>query len=163
MSPSEADDERPTTRPSRSDRREPDDEELSEQDELDLKRLDIALATLDDESLRRGLGGITEKQRQDLAVQLNLPRATMHLGDALAPLVRRKLRGLAVDRQHAVATAMTNRANDATVDALGDRSDDPSRADLDEVLPGRDRGARHRARAPDGRELRDLRCARAAT
>ena len=70
------------------------DEELSEQDELDLKRLEIALTTLDDESLRRGLAGITEKQRQDLAVQLNLPRATMHLGDALAPLVRRKLRGL---------------------------------------------------------------------
>ena len=34
-----------------------------------------------------------------------------------------------------VATAITNRANDATVRALGDRSDDPSRADLEEVLP----------------------------
>jgi hypothetical protein len=110
--------------------------ELSEQDEIDLKRLDAALATLDDESLRSGLSGITEKQRQDLAVQLNLPRATMHLGEALTPLVRRKLRGLAVDRQLKVASAITNRANDATVRALGDRSDDPSRADLDEVLPG---------------------------
>ena len=104
-------------------------------DELDLKRLDIALATLDDDSLRRGLGGITEKQRQDLAVQLNLPRATMHLGDALAPLVRRKLRGLSADRQLAVSTAITNRCNDATVRALGDRREDPSRADLEEVLP----------------------------
>ncbi len=110
-------------------------EERSEQDEIDLKRLDDALTSLDDESLRRGLSGITEKQRQDLAVQLNLPRATMHLGEALAPLVRRKLRGLAVDRQLMVASAITNRANDATVRALGDRSDDPSRADLDEVLP----------------------------
>src|SRR6476469_959235 len=112
-----------------------DSDELSAEDELDLQRLDTALATLDDESLRRGLSGITEKQRQDLAVQLNLPRATMHLGDALAPLVRRKLRGLAIDRQLMVASAITNRANDATVRALGDRSDDPSRADLDEVLP----------------------------
>jgi hypothetical protein len=110
-------------------------EELTEQDELDLKRLDAALATLDDDSLRRGLSGITEKQRQDLAVQLNLPRATMHLGEALTPLVRRKLRGLAIDRQLTVASAITNRANDATVRALGDRSDDPSRADLEEVLP----------------------------
>ena len=113
-----------------------DSEELSAEDELDMKRLDAAIATLDDESLRRGLSGITEKQRQELAVQLNLPRASMHLGDALTPLVRRKLRGLAVDRQLMVATAITNRANDATVRALGDRSEDPSREDLQEVLPG---------------------------
>jgi len=59
----------------------------------------------------------------------------MHLGDALAPLVRRKLRGLAVDRQLMVASAITNRATDATVRALGDRSEDPSREDLEEVLP----------------------------
>jgi hypothetical protein len=112
-----------------------DGDELSEQDEIDLQRLDAALATLDDDSLRRGLSGITEKQRQELAVQLNLPRATMHLGEALTPLVRRKLRGLPVDRQLMVASAITNRANDATVRALGDRSEDPSRADLEEVLP----------------------------
>jgi hypothetical protein len=112
------------------------EEELSAQDELDIKRLDIALATLDDESLRRGLAGVTEKQRQELATSLNLPRATMHLGDALAPLVRRKLRGLSLDRQHAVSTALTQRANDATVEALGEeRSEDPTRADLDEVMP----------------------------
>ncbi len=110
-------------------------EELSAQDELDLKRLDIALVTLDDESLRRGLAGINEKQRQELATSLNLPRATVHLGDGLAPLVRRKLRGLSIDRQHAIATALTQRANDSTVELLGDRSEDPSRADLDEVLP----------------------------
>jgi hypothetical protein len=110
-------------------------EELTEQDELDLERLDIALTTLDDESLRRGLAGISEKQRQELAVSLNLPRATMHLGDALAPLVRRKLRGLSVDRQHAVSTALTQRTNDTTVELLGENSEEPSRADLDEVLP----------------------------
>ena len=129
MSPTDADDE------AIDDDREPDDEELSEQDEQDIKRLDIALMTLDDESLRRGLSGITEKQRQDLATQLNLPRATVHLGDALAPLVRRKLHGLSVDRQHSIATALTNRANESTVAALGDRSEDPTRADLEEVLP----------------------------
>ncbi len=111
------------------------DEELSAQDELDLKRLDIALVTLGDEALRRGLAGLNEKQRQELATQLNLPRATVHLGDGLAPLVRRKLRGLSIDRQHAVSTALTQRANDATVELLGDRSEEPSRADLDEVLP----------------------------
>jgi len=132
MSPTEADDE--TEHDAEHDH-EHDDEELSEQDELDIKRLDVALSTLDDESLRRGLSGITEKQRQDLATQLNLPRATVHLGDALAPLVRRKLHGLSVDRQHAIATALTNRANDSTVAALGDRSEEPSREDLEEVLP----------------------------
>src|SRR5579859_250722 len=61
--------------------------ELSEQDELDLRRLDVALVTLGDEALRRGLAGINEKQRQELATQLNLPRPTVHLGDGLAPLV----------------------------------------------------------------------------
>ena len=111
------------------------DEERLARDELDVKRLAVALVMLDDESLRRGLAGVTEKQRQELATSLNLPRATVHLGDALAPLVRRKLRGLSIDRQHAVSTALTQRANDSTVEALGDRSEDPSRADLDEVLP----------------------------
>ena len=86
----------------------------------------------------------------------------MHLGDALAPLVRRKLRGLSIDRQHAVSTALTQRTNDATVEALGENSEDPSRADLDEVLPGDRRGARRRARAPDDRVVHDLRRARAA-
>jgi hypothetical protein len=141
MSPTKADDE--TTDEATDDADETSetgetgdtDDELSAQDEQDLERLDVALNTLDDESLRRGLAGLTEKHRQDLATQLNLPRATMHLGDGLAPLVRRKLRGLSPDRQHAVATALTQRANDATVEALGDRSDEPTRADLDEVLP----------------------------
>src|SRR4051812_8972846 len=138
MSPTKADDEtadEATEGADESNETDGTDAELSAQDEQDLERLDIALTTLDDESLRRGLAGITEKHRQDLATQLNFPRATMHLGDGLAPLVRRKLRGLSPDRQHAVATALTQRANDATVEALGDRSDEPTRADLDEVLP----------------------------
>lgn len=136
MNDPQANDDEATTDTDEAD--EPDDErgdELSPEDELDLQRLEGALVSLDDDSLRRGLAGITEKQRQELAGLLNLPRATMHLGDALAPLVRRKLNGLPVDRQLAVATAITNRANDATVRALGDRSVDPSRADLEEVLP----------------------------
>src|SRR3954471_11925015 len=103
MSPSEADDEATADEAEADDAApddtapddtEPDDEELSEQDEQDIKRLDIALAPPDEESLRGGLAEIPEKQRQDLATQLTLPRATVHLGDALAPLVRRKLHGL---------------------------------------------------------------------
>ncbi len=130
---------------------------------LDLERLEIALSTLDDESLRRGLAGITEKQRQDLALQLNLPRATVHLGDGLAPLVRRKLRGLSVDRQHAVATALTQRANDATVDALGDSEREPEPRRSRRGAARRRRGVRRRAGAPDAGLVRDLRRARAAT
>jgi hypothetical protein len=137
MSPTKAKDDAtgPESEPAPDHEHEHEHDGLSPDDERDVERLDIALTTLDDESLRRGLAGITEKHRQDLATQLNLPRATMHLGDGLAPLVRRKLPGRPVDRQHAVATALTQRANDSTVDALGDRSEDPSRADLDEVLP----------------------------
>jgi hypothetical protein len=140
MSPTEAnEDETASDEPEEevdsTDENAPTDEELSAEDELDLKRLEIALVTLDDESLRRGLSGVTEKQRQDLALQLNLPRATVHLGEGLAPLVRRKLRGIGLDRQHAVSTALTQRVNDTTVEALGDKSEDPIRADLEEVLP----------------------------
>jgi hypothetical protein len=138
MSPTKAteDEEEVTSdEPDAEEAAEAEDGELSAQDEADLERLEIAISTLDDESLRKGLSGVTEKQRQDLAIQLNLPRATVHLGEGLAPLVRRKLRGLSVDRQHAVATALTQRANDSTVEALGDNSDDPSREDLDAVLP----------------------------
>jgi hypothetical protein len=137
MSPTKATDDttEPEAEPEPESDHEHDHDELSAEDERDIERLDIALTTLDDDALRKGLAGITEKHRQDLATQLNLPRATMHLGDALAPLVRRKLHGLPVDRQHAVATAITQRANDTTVELLGDRSEDPSRADLDEVLP----------------------------
>jgi hypothetical protein len=138
MNPTKAEDDATEPGAEPEDERDHDDghdHDLSAEDERDIGRLDVALTMLDDESLRRGLAGITEKHQQDLATQLNLPRATMHLGDALAPLVRRKLHGMTVDRQHAVATAITQRANDSTVERLGDRSEEPSRADLEEVLP----------------------------
>ena len=128
-----ATDEEPTTSDDET------DEELSAQDELDLKRLDIALVTLDDESLRRGLAGVTEKQRQELATAAQSPRATVHLGDGLAPLVRRKLRGLSVDRQHAVATASDPAGERLDRRALGDtqRRPEPRR-------PRRGAARRHR-------------------
>ena len=109
---------------------------LSPEDELDLKRLDIALVTLDDESLRRGLAGITEKQRQELSRRSSTSPARRCTS---ATRSRRSCAAscaaLLVDRQLTVATALTQRANDTTVEALGDHSEDPTRADLDEVLP----------------------------
>lgn len=108
------------------------DQELAERD---VERMGAALAALDDDALRHALGGISEKSRGEIAGQLNLPRATMHLGDALIPLVRRKLRVANPERQLQVTFALVERVNDATVAALGDRADDPSRDDLLEVLP----------------------------
>ncbi|GIU86686.1 MAG: hypothetical protein KatS3mg009_1201 [Acidimicrobiia bacterium] len=101
-----------------------------------LARLRGALAGLDDESLRRGVETMRERSRAEVAQALNLSRAAIHLGEALAPLVRRKLAAAPPDRQLAVAFALTEAANDATVDALGDRHADPSREDLEAVLPG---------------------------
>ncbi len=109
-----------------------DDPELAERD---VERMMAALAALDDDALRHALGGISEKSRTEIAGQLNLPRATMHLGDALIPLVRRKLRVANPERQLQVTFALVERVNDATVAALGDRSEDPSRDDMLEVLP----------------------------
>src|SRR3954469_20335774 len=76
MSPTKADDETADEATDGADESNESNEtdgpaaELSDQDGQDLERLDIALTTLDDESLRRGLAGITEKHRQDLATQL---------------------------------------------------------------------------------------------
>jgi hypothetical protein len=109
-----------------------DEQEIAERD---VARMGSALAALDDASLRHALGGISEKSRAEIAGQLNLPRATMHLGDALVPLVRRKLRTANPDRQLQVTFALIERVNDQAVAALGDRSDDPSRDDMLEVLP----------------------------
>ncbi len=109
-----------------------DDPELAERD---VERMMAALAALDDDALRHALGGISEKSRTEIAGQLNLPRATMHLGDALIPLVRRKLRVANPERQLQVTFALVERVNDATVAALGERSEDPSRDDMLEVLP----------------------------
>jgi hypothetical protein len=114
------------------------DEEAEEaQAEADVERMAAAIAALDDDALTEGLDGMTEKSRIELAGQLNLPRATMHLGnDALVPLVRRKLRSATPDRKLQAAFAIAERANDTTIAALGDRSADPTKDDLLEVLPG---------------------------
>ena len=94
-----------------------------------------ALMALDDDALRHGLEQMTEKTRSELAAQLQLPRATMHLGDALIPLVRRKLNTVSPDRQLQAAFGLSECANDDTVESLGDRAEDPSLDDLREVLP----------------------------
>jgi hypothetical protein len=109
--------------------------DTAEQDEIDLARLQSALAALDDDALRTGLASMNEKSLQEMAGHLNLPKATLHLGDALVPLVRRKLRAAHVEHQLNVAFAMTDDINGDTVDALGDHAEDPSREELLEVLP----------------------------
>jgi hypothetical protein len=115
-------------------------EELTEEEmaeaEADVARMGEALAALDDEALGEGLSTMSEKSRGELAGLLNLPRATMHLGDALPALVRRKLRNASPDRQLQSTFLVAERVNDATIEALGDRSEDPSYEDLVEVLPG---------------------------
>jgi hypothetical protein len=78
---------------------------------------------------------MSETSRNELADTLQLPKATMHLGAALPPLLRRKLRGAAPARQLSAAFGLTEAVNDETVRRLGPRHDDPSRDDLDEVLP----------------------------
>jgi hypothetical protein len=106
------------------------------QAEADVARMGDALAALDDNILRDGLAQMSEKSRLDVAAQLQLPRAAMHLGDALVPLVRRKLRTAAPDHQLQVLFALADKANDETIQALGDKSEDPSREDMLGVLPG---------------------------
>jgi hypothetical protein len=107
----------------------------TKQDELDYERFRAALVALDDDSLREGLASMSEKSRQELAGQLNLPRSAMHLGEGLVSLVRRRLRSSPPERQLDAAFAMTEEINRETIDSLGERSDDPSRDDLLEVLP----------------------------
>lgn len=116
-----------------------DHEELTEEEEAqaeaDVALMDRALAALDDDTLRGALADMSEKSRLDVAAQLQLPRATMRLGDALIPLVRRKLQTAAPDHQLQVLFALAQHANDQTIEALGPRSEDPTRDDLLEVLP----------------------------
>ena len=114
---------------------EHDHEHDEEQDRLDIERMGAALMALDDDALRHGLEHMTEKTRSELASQLQLPRATMHLGDALIPLVRRKLHTVSPDRQLQAAFGLSECANDDTVESLGERAEDPSLDDLREVLP----------------------------
>jgi hypothetical protein len=111
------------------------DEHDEEQDRIDVERMGAALMALDDDALRHGLEHMTEKTRSELAGQLQLPRATMHLGDALIPLVRRKLSTVSPDRQLQAAFGLSECANDDTVESLGERAEDPSLDDLREVLP----------------------------
>jgi hypothetical protein len=100
-----------------------------------LERLGDALAALDDDALRSAVDALSEASRTELAGQLQLPRPTMHLGAALPPLLRRKLRAAPPPRQLTAAFTLVETANDETVRALGERSDDPSRDDMLEVLP----------------------------
>ena len=112
------------------------DEEDEAQAEADLARMAQALAALDDDVLAPGaLVAMSEKSRLEVAAQLQLPRATMRLGDALVPLVRRKLQTAAPDHQLQVLFALAQHVNDQTVEALGPRSEEPTRDDLLEVLP----------------------------
>jgi hypothetical protein len=106
-----------------------------EPSEAQLRRLTAALANLDDASLRRGFATMREQSRLEVAQQLNLSKATLHLGDALAPLARRKILAANSGRQLAVAFALVEETNERTIAALGDRSEDPSREDMLEVLP----------------------------
>jgi hypothetical protein len=111
------------------------DEEDEAQAEADVARMEAALAALDDKVLGSALAAMSEKLRVEVAAQLQLPRATMRLGDALVPLVRRKLQTAAPDHQLQVLFALAQHANDQTVEALGPRSEEPTREDLLEVLP----------------------------
>jgi hypothetical protein len=110
------------------------DEEQA-QAEADIEQMARALAAVDDATLRGALAGMSEKSRQEVAAHLQLPRATMHLGDALAPIFRRKLATAAPNHQLQVLFALTQHANDQTVEALGKRAEDPTKEDLLEVLP----------------------------
>ena len=105
------------------------------QAEADAAVMAQALAALDDDVLRNALAAMSEKSRLEVAAQLQLPRATMRLGDALVPLVRRKLQTAAPDHQLQVLFALAQHVNDQTIEALGPRSEKPTRDDLLEVLP----------------------------
>ena len=104
--------------------------------EEQLQRLAAALANLDEPSLKRALTTMREQSRLELAQQLNLSKATMHLGDALVPLARRKIVTANAPRRMAAAFALAEQTNEETIAALGDRSEDPTRADMLEILPG---------------------------
>jgi hypothetical protein len=100
-----------------------------------LAMLASALANLDDASMRRGIATMRESSRMEVAQKLQLSKATIHLGDALVPLLRRKVVGASADRQLSVAFALVEECNDATIAELGDNSENPSRENMVEVLP----------------------------
>jgi len=123
----------PDDEPDRTDHEHDDEDEA--QAEADAAVMAQALAALDDDVLRSALAAMSEKSRLEVAAQLQLPRATMRLGDALVPLVRRKLQTAAPDHQLQVLFALAQHVNDQTIEALGPRSEEPTRDDLLEVLP----------------------------
>jgi hypothetical protein len=104
--------------------------------ERQAQRLADAVAALDDDTLRAAVGATSEQSRNEIATTLQLPPATMHLGKALPPLLRRKLHAAPPLRQLTAAFALVEPVNDATVRALGAHHDDPSRDDMLAVLPG---------------------------
>jgi hypothetical protein len=108
---------------------------VSEEPDEHTERLAAAIAALDDDALRSAVGAMAEPTRTELAGTLQLPRATMHLGNALPPLLRRKLLASPAPRQLNAAFALAEAVNDDTVRALGPRHDDPSREDMLDVLP----------------------------
>ncbi len=77
-----------------------------------------------------------EQSRIEVAERLQLSKATIRLGDALVPLLRRKVLAATPSRQLSVAFALVEEVNDEAIAALGENSEDPSRADMDAVLPG---------------------------
>jgi hypothetical protein len=101
-----------------------------------LARLAGALGALDDDDWRTGIAGMSEGSRAEMASHLNLPKAALHLGETLVPLVRRKALAAHPARQLSVAFSVTERVNGATIKALGARHEDPSHEDMLEVLPG---------------------------
>jgi hypothetical protein len=72
----------------------------------------------------------------EMAQQLGLSRATMHLGEALVPLFRRKVQQVSPDRQLSIAFSLAESANDDAVEALGEAHEDPTLDELRAVLPG---------------------------
>jgi hypothetical protein len=111
------------------------DEVDEAQAEADVARMAAALAAIEDDVLRNALEQMSEKSRLDVAAQLQMPRATMRLGDALVPLVRRKVRSAAPDHQLQVLFALAENVNDETIETLGDNAGDPTLEDLQAVLP----------------------------
>ena len=100
-----------------------------------MRTLAAALANLDDASISRGIATMREQSRIEVAERLQLSKATIRLGDALVPLLRRKVLAATPSRQLSVAFALVEEVNDEAIALLGDNSEDPSRADMDAVLP----------------------------
>ncbi len=113
----------------------PEPESAEDQGERRLRDLAAALAELDDVSISRGVATMREESRSEVAQALQMSKASMHLGEALAPLLRRKVLTVPPPRQLSVAFALAEEVNDEAIALLGDNSEDPSRAELDAAMP----------------------------